>query len=441
VSARSSLLTRFALLALLAPLVLLAPAGRARAADPAPAITAVEHARIHAGDGKAIEDGTLVVRGGTVAALGPAAGVTVPAGARRVDGRSLWLTPGLIDAESSAGLADVYMEKSSLETGLDDKYDAIRAAFQVIDGFNPRAAAIPTTRLEGVTSVVIVPSGGLVSGRGAAVRLWGTRVPDMTVRAPVGVYVHMGEQGRAAGYGARGGQLLRLRELLDDVRQYARRRAEFERNQMRKVAASRLDLEALLPVIEGRLPLVVEVNRAADIQAILRLGKEEKIDLVLTGVEEGWLVAADLAAARVPVILSPLVDLPHAFEALSARLDNAALLARAGVKLALSPRSRSDHFSRTLRLEAGNAVASGLPWEAALAAVTRAPAEIFGLGREVGTLAPGAPADFVLWTGDPFEPLTRPRAVYIGGQEIPRVSRQTRLRDRYRDLKGLRPAP
>ena len=408
----------------------------------APAETvAIEHARIHAGDGKAIEDGTLVVKGGAVVALGPATSVTIPAGARRIDGKGLWLTPGLIDAESSTGLADVYMEKSTNETELAESYDAIRAAYQVIDGFNPRAAAIPTTRLEGVTGTVIVPSGGLVAGRGAAVRLLGTRVADMLVRSPVAVYAQMGLSGREAGWGTHGGQLMRLRELLDDVRQYARRRGDYERNQMRKVAASRLDLEALIPVVEGRLPLVVEVNRAADIQSILRLGREEKLDLILTGVEEGWLVAADIAAAKVPVVVSPLSNLPGQFESLSARLDNAALLVKAGVKLALSPRSHADHFSRTLRLEAGNAVANGLPWEAALTAVTRAPAEMFGFAKEMGVLGVGAPADFVLWTGDPFEPLTRPRAVFVGGVEVPKVSRQTLLRDRYRTLKGMRPAP
>ena len=109
------------------------------------------------------------------------------------------------------------------------------------------------------------------------------------------------------------------------------------------------------------------------------------------------------------------------------------------MKLALSPRSRSDHFGRTLRLEAGNAVANGLPWEAALTAVTRAPAEIFDLGRQAGTLAAGGSADLVVWSGDPFEPLTRPRRVFIAGREIPLRSRQTDLRDRYRSLEGLRP--
>jgi imidazolonepropionase-like amidohydrolase len=177
------------------------------------------------------------------------------------------------------------------------------------------------------------------------------------------------------------------------------------------------------------------------VQGLLRFAREQKVRLVLTGCEEGWLVARELAAAHVPVIVSALPDLPRAFEALGARLDNAALLAAAGVQLAISPREDDSHASRTLRLEAGNAVANGLPWEAALAAITRVPAEIFDAATTVGTLAAGRSADLVVWSGDPFEPLTRPRHVFIRGREIPLRSRQTELRDRYRDLRAARPAP
>jgi imidazolonepropionase-like amidohydrolase len=407
----------------------LLPPSAAFAADET---VAIEHARVYPGDGRRLDDATVLVRGDTIAAVGPSGEVKVPASVRRIDGRGQVVTAGLIDAESSTGLADVFMEKTSVETGLDERYDAIRAAFSVLDGLNPRAVGIPVTRLEGVTSVVLAPTGGLVEGQGAAIRLDGLNVPAMLVRSPVAVYASMAEPGRQLAYGARGGLLLRLRELFDDVRQYARRKGDFERNQMRKVAASRLDLEALIPVVERRLPLVVEVHRAADIEAALRLARTEKVDLVLTGAEEGWQVAGEIAAAKVPVIVSALPDLPRSFEALAARLENAALLAAAGVKIAISPRARSEHNSRTLRLEAGNAVANGLPWEAALAAVTRAPAEIFDLGGKTGTVAVGASADLVLWTGDPFEPLTRPRRILIGGREIPMQSRQTELRDRYR---------
>jgi imidazolonepropionase-like amidohydrolase len=409
---------------------------RAHAAD-----LAIEHARIHTGDGKRIDDGTVVIRNETILAVGPSAEVRVPEGARRLDARGTWVTPGLIDAEALTGTVEVTQEDSTDDSGLDGRYDAIRAAFSVVDGLNPRSVLIPVTRLEGVTTSVLVPRGGLVSGRQAVVHLLGDSVDEMVVRAPVAIYATASGHGRAAAFGVRGGVMLRLRELFDDVRQYARRRQDFERNQMRKVGASRLDLEALIPVIEGKLPLVVEAHRASDIQALLRFAREQKIRLVLSGGQEAWMVARELASARVPVIVSALRDLPEAFESLGARLDNAALLARAGVSIAISPRESEGPFSRTVRIEAGNAVAHGLPWEAALTAVTRTPAEIFEVSAALGTLAPGRSADLVIWTGDPFEPLTRPRQVFIRGRDVPLRSRQTELRDRYRHLRAapLRP--
>ena len=402
---------------------------------------AIEHARIHTGDGKRIDDGTLIVRGETILAVGPAGEVRVPDGARRLDGRGLWVTPGLVDAEALTGTVEVTQEDSTDDSGLDARYDTVRAAFSVLDGLNPHSVLIPVTRIEGVTSSVLVPRGGLVSGRQAVVRLYGGSADEMVVRSPAAIYASVARHGRAAAFGSRGGVMLRLRELFDDVRQYARRRQDFERNQMRKVGASRLDLEALIPVVEGKLPLVVEAHRASDLQALLRFAREQKLRLVVSGGEEAWMVARELAAAKVPVIVSALPDLPREFESLGARLDNAALLVRAGVAIAISPREEEGPFSRTLRLEAGNAVAHGLPWEAALTAVTRAPAEIFDVGGSVGTLAPGRSADLVAWSGDPFEPSTRPRQIFIRGREVPLRSRQTELRDRYRDLRAARPRP
>jgi imidazolonepropionase-like amidohydrolase len=405
-----------------------------RAAAASASVIAIEHARIHPGDGRRIDDGSVILRGGHIVALGPSATIKPPAEARRIDGRDLWVTPGLIDAESSTGLADIFAERSSVDTHLDDRYDAVRAAFSVLDGLNPRAVAIPVARVAGITSTVLAPDGGLVSGQGALVHLTGGSVDEMLVRAPVGIYVSLAEDGRAAAYGARGGLLLRLRELFDDVREYGRRRRDFERNQMRKVAASRLDLEALLPVVARKVPLVVEVQRASDIQAALRFAREQKLSIILTGCEEGWIVAGEIAAAKIPVVLSALPNLPRSFEALGARLENAALLAKAGVTIAISPRSRSEHFSRTLRFEAGTAVANGLPWETALSAITRHPAEIFAGRRPLGTIAPGRQADVAVWTGDPFEPLSQVRHVFIAGREISLRSRQTELFERYRQL-------
>lgn len=393
---------------------------------------ALTHARLHDGLGNVIADGTLVVKDGEITAVGEGGAVQIPAGARVIDGRGLWVTPGLFDAESRTGLVDVVMEASAADTGLDQHYDAVRAALRVEDGFNSDAVNIPITRMEGVTHAALAPQGGLIAGRGAVVRLHGRRLEEALVRAPSALYASIGRGGRSVAFGSRGGVMLRLREVLDDARQYRRRREDFERNQMRKVAASRLDLEALVPVVEGRLPLVLEAHRASDVRAALRLGREEGLSLVLAGAEEGHLVASEIADAKVPVIVSALPNLPRAFEALGAHLENAARLARAGVTLVLSTREDEFLASRTLRFEAGNAVANGLPWETALAAVTSAPAKVFGLGERLGTLAVGREASLVAWSGDPFEPLTRPRHVFVAGHEVAPRSRQTELRDRYR---------
>jgi len=397
--------------------------------------TAITNARIHTGDGKRIDSGTIVFQGDKISAIGPSASIAVPEGALVIDGSGQWLTPGLIDAESLAGLVDVFGEAATRETTMNERRDPVRAAFSVLDGWNPRSVVLPVTRVEGVTAVALAPREGLVSGAGALLRLSGDRT---VVKNTTAVYLSLAAAGRHAGFDSRGGALLRLRELFDDVRQYSRRRSEFERNDMRSLSASRLDLEALIPVVEGRLPVVIEAHRASDIENALALIAEQHLSAVLSGCEEGWLVKDAIAQAKVPVIVNAFANLPRDFEALSAHEENAARLAAAGVAVTLASREHGDHESRTLRLQAGNAVANGLPWETALSAITAQPARLFGVADGLGTLIPGKLADCVLWSGDPFEPLSRPRHIFIGGQEIPRVSRQTLLRDRYREPKTLR---
>jgi imidazolonepropionase-like amidohydrolase len=378
---------------------------------------AITNARIHSGDGTRIDAGTVVFQGDTIAAIGPTS-LPIPDGAQVVDGRGLWLTPGLVDAESLVGLVDIFGERATRESAMDERRDPIRAAFSVLDGWNPRSVVIPVTRIEGVTSVGLAPREGLVSGRGAVVRLTGDRADKSALKAPSAIYISLAHDGRHAGFDSRGGALLALRELFDDVRQFAKRRNEFERNEMRALSASRLDLDALIPVVEGKLPVVIEAHRASDIESTLSFIAEQHVSAVLSGCEEGWLVKDAIA--------------------LSAHAENAARLHSAGVEVILATREMGDHESRTLRFQAGNAVANGLPWEAALSAVTARPARILGVADRIGTLGVGKLADCVLWSGDPFEPLTRPRHIFMGGVEIPRVSRQTMLRDRYRAPKTLR---
>ena len=251
------------------------------------------------------------------------------------------------------------------------------------------------------------------------------------------MFAVLGEAGAELSGGSRSAAFLRLREAFQDTLDYAANRKAFDVGERRAYALSRLDLEALIPVVRGELPLVVTVHRASDIEAVLRFAKEWQLKLILAGATEGWMVARQIAEAKVPVLINPLDNLPGSFETLGATLENAARLYKAGVTIAFM--TGDAHNARNLKQAAGNAVAYGLPWDAALAAMTSVPARIWGIADHYGTLEPGKDADVVIWDGDPLEVTTFADAVFIRGEAIPMTSRQIELRDRYKDLGGEMP--
>ena len=230
--------------------------------------------------------------------------------------------------------------------------------------------------------------------------------------------------------GARGAQFTQFKETLAEVRLFARNRAAYDRAGLRDLSLSRADLEALIPVANGTLPLIVTVRRAADIQQVLRLAREEGVKIILDGAEEAWLVADQIAAANVPVLLNPISNLPGSLETRAARMQNAAVLDSAGVVIAIKGNDGS-HRVRETRYNAGNAVSHGLPYDAAIEAITVNPAKIFGMAGQFGELRAGAAADVVIWSGDPLEPLSNAETIFIGGAEQAPTSRQFLLRDRY----------
>lgn len=393
------------------------------------ASVAIEHVRLEVGDGTVREDVTVLVEGERVVAVGPA--LAVPAGATRVDGRGKTLTPGLVDVMSHLGLKEVDLEASTVDQGLQDtahQEATLVPAFRAADGFNPLSVWIPIAREEGVTSAVLEPSHGVLAGTGSWVTMAGTLASAPDPARPTAMFGNVGTGGASLAGGARGGLWLKLREAFADARWYARNRAAWEQNRSRPLSLSPLHLEALQPVLERKVPLLLGAHRASDILAALRFAREEDLRLVVTGGTEAHLVAAELARARVPVVLVPSEQVPASFERLRARDDAATLLAAAGVEVVLSC---NDASRRRLRQEAGLAVAYGLPRAEALAAITSHPARAVGLDAQLGTVAAGKRADLVLWSGDPLELSSVAERVYIGGQLQPTETRQRALVRRY----------
>ena len=377
--------------------------------------------------GPKLASATVLIRDGKIAAVGTS--VAVPSDATRIDATGKWVTPGLIDGAGQMGLVEIGAVAGTREALL--KGDTIAASFNVAEGINPASVVIPVTRIEGVTTVLAVPGGNLVSGQAVLIDLAGNTIEEMLVKSPVGVVLNDSETGKDFAGGSRAALVERVRRVFRDALEYERRRADFGRAQLRPLSAAAADLEALLPVLHGQEPLIAYANRRSDIESALRLAREFKLKLVLAGAQEGWQIAGEIAQAGVPVLVEPLDNIPS-YDALGIRYENAGLLTKAGVKVALM--ETDTHNSRNLRQQAGNAVAYGMTWDQVLRAVTLSPAEMLGVADHYGSLEPGKVANVVVWSGDPFEFATGVEHVLIRGKEIPLKSRQTELLERYRKL-------
>jgi imidazolonepropionase-like amidohydrolase len=382
-----------------------------------------------------IENGTVLLRDGKIVAVGT--NVSIPANAQRVDATGKWVTPGFINSSTELGLVEVGQVQATHDEAARGK-DFIAAAFTVWDGLNSQSVLLAPARKEGVTSVVVIPQGNLlVSGQAAMLDLVDGMPTDMIVRAPVAMIAQV-QNPSSAGANARGELLVRLRELIEDTRAFARNRAAFERNQTRDFTASRLDLQAMLPVVEGRLPLIIAADKATDIDAALKLARNNGLKIMIGGGAEGWMLADRLAAAKVPVLTGAMNNIPGSFTTLGQIQENPGLLRRAGVQVLLIGNSGSgdeEVFNvRNLKQEAGNAVSYGMTWNDALRAVTLTPAEAFGVADRIGSLQPGREANVVVWSGDPFEFSTVVEHVFVRGRESTKPTRQDLLTERYKTL-------
>lgn len=384
--------------------------------------------------GPKIERGTVLFRDGRIVAVG--ANVPVPAGATTIDATGKWVTPGFVNAGTSVGVVEVdAVEETVDQTAVGDH--AIAASFSMIDGLNPASPMIAQARAGGVTSAVLVPGGHLVYGQAAFIDLVAGPATALVVKAPAAMVAQITSAERAQ-LGARGEVIDRLRGLFDDVRLYMRRPADYDRGDLHRLSAAPRELAALVPVLQGREPLLVVANRASDIENAVRLGHDYGIKIIIAGGAEAWQLAPALVAAHVPVLTGALDNAPQSFSTLGQRQDNAARLRRAGVQVVIVGNSDTEDEgafnARNIGQDAGTAVAYGLPWDDALRAITLAPAEVFGVADRVGSLAVGREANIVVWTGDPFELSTRAEHVYVRGHEYSEPLREDLLTQRYKTL-------
>ncbi len=398
-------------------------------------IVAITGGTIYPVSGPKIENGSIVLSDGVITAIG--ANVAVPANARRIDATGKWITPGLVATATSLGVTEIGAVRDTRDGSARGK-DNIAAAFRVWDAFNPQSVSLPVARQDGgITTVGVMPSGGMVAGLGAAFDLRdGATAEGMLRKAPVAMVATL-DNAASANSGSRAEALARLRTLLLDARQFDLNRLRYDAGSMRELSATRADLDAMQLVLKGTIPLVINADRASEILNVIALGKEFRLRVVINGGAEAWSVASQLAAARVPVLTGAMNNIPESFAALGQRQENLGLLRAAGVQVAIvgNGAGGEDGYNvRNLRYEAGSAVAYGMSWDDALRAITLAPAEILGVSDRVGSLAVGKVANVVIWSGDPFEYATVPERVFVAGSDARVMTRQDQLTRRYREL-------
>ena len=414
-----------------------APLTLAGMATPAAAQSvAIVNAKLVIGDGSApIDHGTVVVRDGRIVAAGAA--IAAPAGIETVDAGGRWVTPGIVAGFTRMGIIEVDGVSQTNDSGASSS--PFHAAIDIAPAVNPKSSSIPLNRAEGVTRAIVAPdnNGSVFAGMGAVIDLGADR--DAVTRARAFQFMEYGESGARAGGGSRASAILQFRNALIQARDYARNPAGYA-DLGKDALLTRADAEALGAVVSGRMPLLIHVERASDILVLLDLKREmPALKLVLVGAAEGWTVAPQIAAARVPVIASALTDLPASFEQLGSTQSNIGRMKAAGVQVGIG--MINDNEARQARLEkqyAGNLVAltklpgaTGLDWNSAFAAISSIPAEAIGMGGELGSLRPGRRGDVVIWSGDPLELDTAALSVYIDGVKQPLETRQGMLRDRY----------
>ncbi|MEA3176549.1 MAG: hypothetical protein QOI59_72 [Gammaproteobacteria bacterium] len=378
-----------------------------------------------------VENATIVIADGKITSV--SSGGATPSEGQVIDAKGRPVTPGLVHAASHLGLMEVSNATETVDSGV--KSGSLGAAFDVQYAINANSTLIQLARSDGVSRAITYPVHSGVapfSGTGALLRL--TDSSDLVERTDVAVFAVIGARSSGDAGGSRAAEWKLLRNALDAAKTGLAAAAS--------PTTRTSEFLALEPVLAGKVPLALSVNRESDVRQAIKLAADYALRVVIIGGVEAWMAADALAAAEIPVILDPQANLPGNFDELGARLDNAALLHKAGVTIATVVIAGGIHQSYnaglSMREGAGIAVANGLPYIAGLESITSVPAKIWGVADRCGTIANGRDGDLVIWDGDPLEPSTLPVTVLIAGKVMSLVTHQTELRDHYMPKAGLR---
>lgn len=381
-----------------------------RGADPEETVVAIRDVRILPVTSPPIESGVVVIRGEQIAGVG--ADTPIPRDAQVIDGRGLTAAPGFFDTYTGIGLIEVAGVPASNDS---EEPGGVTPQLRAVDAYFLDSELIPLVRNAGTLFVLSVPGDrNVVAGQSALMRTAGTTVEEAAVKQVAAVHANLGEAAKAGAFRTRMGAVAALRQIL----------REASRRLPSPGAPPNPRLDPLVRVLRQEIPLVVRAHRRDDILVALELAEEFGFDLVLAGGADAPLVASELAARSVPVLVQPDLQ-PSTMETAGVRYDNAAHLARAGIRLAFQ--SNETTLARQLVPNVGLTVAYGLPYEEALKALTLYPAQIFGVADSLGSLEVGKEATFFLSRGDPLQVRSPVVSIFVRGRRYEPRSYQTRL--------------
>ncbi|HXG64354.1 MAG TPA: amidohydrolase family protein [Blastocatellia bacterium] len=402
---------------------------------------AIRNARIVTVTGPVIENGTVVIANGKIAAVGQ--NVAAPSGAKVIDGKGLSVYPGLIDSGTTLGLEEIGSVAGSMDVAeIGDNNANIRADVAV----HPDSSHINVARANGITTALTEPRGGAIAGQSALINLDGWTPKEMTFKAPVAMHINWPgaaatsfdpatfqptRRSVAEARREQEKQIDTLKKILRDARAYGDAMDARAKDPSLPKGATDLRLAALVPVVRGQMPVVILANDERDIKGAIAFADEMKIKMILSGGAEAYKVADQLKAKNIPVLVGPVLRMPSEEDApYDESYANAGLLAKAGVRIAFQTLDSAD--VRNLPYHAGMSAAYGLPKEEALKAVTIYPAEIFGVADRIGSIEQGKVANLIVTTGDPLEIVTQVKYMFINGRQVPLTSRHTELYERYK---------